>query len=70
MVGRASAKKPDFPEDDKRKLEEIVQVTDTNPELAKQLLDEVLAGHPEDLALQNFSNRIRNLNDGGAYVLG
>ncbi|EAQ27650.1 adenylate/guanylate cyclase catalytic domain protein [Erythrobacter sp. NAP1] len=62
--------KPGFPEEDRRKLEEAVQVSDTDPELAAKLVDEVLAGHPDDLALQNYSNRIRNLNDGGAYVLG
>ncbi|AWW75389.1 adenylate/guanylate cyclase domain-containing protein [Erythrobacter sp. KY5] len=62
--------KPGFPEEDRRKLEEVVQVSDTDPELAAKLIDEVLAGHPDDLALQNYSNRIRNLNDGGAYVLG
>ncbi len=62
--------KPGFPEEDRRKLEEAVQVSDTNPELSIKLVDEVAAGHPDDLALQNYSNRIRNLNDGGAYVLG
>ncbi len=62
--------KPGFPEADRKKLVEAVQVSDTNPELAARLVDEVLAGHPEDSALQNYSNRIRNLNDGGAYVLG
>jgi len=62
--------KPGFPEEDRRKLEEVVQVSDSNHELAVQLIDQVVAGHPEDSALENYSNRIRNLNDGGAYVLG
>ncbi|MHA7819541.1 MAG: CHASE2 domain-containing protein [Erythrobacter sp.] len=62
--------RPDLTEDERAKLVEAVQVSDSNPELSVQLVDEVLAGHPGDLALQNYSNRIRNLNDGGAYVLG
>ena len=62
--------KPGFPQEDRRKLEQVVQLADTDPELAQRLLDEVVAGHPDDLALRNYSNRIRNLNDGGAYVLG
>ncbi|MEO1220414.1 MAG: adenylate/guanylate cyclase domain-containing protein [Pseudomonadota bacterium] len=62
--------KPGFPEEDRRKLEEAVQVADSNHELAVDLIDQVVAGHPEDSALENYSNRIRNLNDGGAYVLG
>lgn len=62
--------KPGFPAEDRRKLEEAAQLTDRKPDLAVELIDEVLAGHPDDLALQNYSKRIRNLNDGGAYVLG
>ena len=62
--------KPDFPAEDARKLEEAAQATDSKPDVAASLIDEVLAGHPDDLALKNYSNRIRNLNDGGAYVLG
>ncbi len=61
---------PDLPEVDRRKLEEAVQVTDSNHELAVDLIDQVVAGHPEDSALENYASRIRNLNDGGAYVLG
>ena len=61
---------PDLPAEDRRKLEEIVQLTDSNHELAVQLIDQVVAGHPEDSALENYAYRIRNLNDGGAYVLG
>jgi len=62
--------KPGFPDEDRRKLEEAVQALDTNHELACKLVEQVVAGHPEDSALENYSNRIRNLNDGGAYVLG
>lgn len=61
--------KPGFPAEHRHKLEEAIQVADTDPELAIKLVDEVAAGHPEDLALQNYRKRIRNLNDGGAYVL-
>ncbi len=62
--------RPDLSPEDREKLTKAVQLMDTNHELASQLVDEVVAGHPGDLALKNFSNRIRNLNDGGAYVLG
>ena len=62
--------KPDFPAEDARKLEEAAQLTDSKPDVAARLVDEVVAGHPDDLALRNYGNRIRNLNDGGAYVLG
>lgn len=62
--------KPGFPAEDASKLEEAAQLTDSKPDVAARLVDEVVAGHPDDLALQNYSNRIRNLNDGGAYVLG
>ncbi len=61
---------PDFPEEDRRKLVEAAQLTDSNHDVAVQLIDEVAAMHPNDLALRNYSSRIRNLNDGGAYVLG
>ena len=61
---------PDLPAEDRKKLEEVVQLTDSNHELAVQLIDQVVAGHPEDSALENYAYRIRNLNDGGAYVLG
>jgi adenylate cyclase len=61
---------PDLPEEDRNKLKEVVQVIDSNHELAVDLIDQVVAGHPEDSALENYAQRIRNLNDGGAYVLG
>jgi adenylate cyclase len=61
--------RPGFPEEDRQKLEEAVKVSDSNHELAVKLVDEVVASHPDDLALKNYSNRIRHLNDGGAYVL-
>lgn len=62
--------KPGFPVEDKSKLEEAVQLIDSNHELAVQLIDQVVAGHLEDSALENYATRIRNLDNGGAYVLG
>ncbi|KEO92032.1 guanylate cyclase [Erythrobacter longus] len=62
--------KPGFPVEDKHKLEEAVQLIDSNHELAVELIDQVVAGHPEDSALENYATRIRNLDNGGAYVLG
>jgi len=61
---------PDFPPEDREKLIEAAQLSDSKHDVAVQLIDEVSAMHPDDEALRNYSERIRNLNDGGAYVLG
>ena len=61
---------PDFAEEDMRKLAEAAHLTDISPDVAASLVEEVAAGHPDDLALQNYKERIRNLNGEGAYVLG
>lgn len=62
--------KPDFPAEHREKLIEAAQLAVSKPDVAIQLIDEVAAMHPEDPALRNYSDRVRNLNDGGAYVLG
>ncbi|MEP3421804.1 MAG: adenylate/guanylate cyclase domain-containing protein [Erythrobacter sp.] len=61
---------PDFPEEHRAKLIEAAQLSESKHDVAVQLIDEVAAMHPDDLALRNYSSRIRNLNEGGAYVLG
>lgn len=61
---------PDLPEGDRKKLVEAAQLSDSKRDVAIILVDEVVAMHPDDLALRNYSERIRNLDDGGAYVLG
>ena len=62
--------KPGFPPEHREKLIEAAQLSDSKHDVAVKILDEVVAMHPDDEALRNYSDRIRNLNDGGAYVLG
>ncbi len=62
--------KPDFPAEHRQKLEEAAQLAESNHDVAIQLIDEVAAMHPGDDALRNYAERVRNLNEGGAYVLG
>ncbi len=61
---------PDFPPDHRAKLIEAAQLSESKHDVAIQLIDEVAAMHPENPALRNYCSRIRNLNEGGAYVLG
>ncbi|WP_299193572.1 CHASE2 domain-containing protein [uncultured Erythrobacter sp.] len=61
---------PDFPPEHREKLIEAAQLSDSKHDVAVQLIDEVVAMHPDDDALRNYGERIRKLNDGGAYVLG
>lgn len=62
--------RPDLPEEDRKALAEIAQLSDSKHDVALQSLDALIARHPDDKALRNYATRIRNLNDGGAYVLG
>jgi adenylate cyclase len=62
--------RPDLPEEDRAALVEIAQLSDSKHDVAVQSLDALIARHPDDKALRNYATRIRNLNDGGAYVLG
>lgn len=62
--------RPDLPEEDREALAEIAQLSDSKHDVAVQSLDALIARHPDDKALRNYATRIRNLNDGGAYVLG
>ncbi len=61
---------PGFPEEDRAKLIKAAQLSESKHDVAVQLIDEVAAMHPDIPALRNYSSRIRNLNEGGAYVLG
>ncbi|MFU7529399.1 CHASE2 domain-containing protein [Qipengyuania sp. ASV99] len=62
--------RPDLPPGHRAKLVEAAQLSESNHDVAIQLIDAVAAMHPDDQALRNYGSRIRNLNDGGAYVLG
>ena len=61
---------PDFPRTDREKLARAAECVDVSPDAAIALVDEVAAGHPDDTALQYYKERVRNLDDRGAYVLG
>jgi adenylate cyclase len=61
---------PDLPEEDRKTLAEVAQLSDSKHDVAVQSLDALVARHPDNMALRNYADRIRNLNDGGAYVLG
>lgn len=61
---------PDFPAEDRAQLEEASRVAAEDAERAAALVGDVLARHPDDAALQNLHHRMRNLDEGGAYVLG
>ena len=62
--------KPDFPAHHREKLIQAAQQIDSKDGVAIQLVDEVAAMHPADAALQNYADRLRHLDEGGAYVLG
>ncbi len=61
---------PGFPPEDRQKLIEAAQLSESKHDVAIQLVDAVAAMHPEDSALRNYCDRVRNLDEGGAYVLG
>jgi len=61
---------PEFPSEDREKLANAMAQAEQEPAAASAIVQEVLARHPDDLALQNLSERITKLGEGGAYVLG
>jgi adenylate cyclase len=61
---------PDFPAEDRERLEEAARIAPEDPARAATMVDAVLARHPGDTALRNLRDRIDNLDEGGAYVLG
>lgn len=75
LRGRAQAVEifepaPEFPDEDRRALSDACTLADSDAHAAILAVEEVVAGHPDDLALQNLLYRMRNLGEGGAYVLG
>ena len=61
---------PGFPAADRQKLAEAAALAADHPEKARNLAQEVAAGHPDDSALNNLVDRYSKLGEGGAYVLG
>lgn len=61
---------PDFPDEDRVLLAEASALAASDPAGAKALVEQVAARHTDDLALQNYLNRLENLSEEGTYVLG
>ncbi len=61
---------PDFPEEDRAKLDQAAKLAHKDAPLASGLVQEVIDRHPDDLALRNLQERIGRLDEGGAYGLG
>ena len=61
---------PDFPPEDRARLEEASRIAAEDAAKAAALVADVLARHSDDAALQNLQHRMKNLDEGGAYVLG
>lgn len=61
---------PEFPEEDRAKLDQAAKLAHKDAVGASGLVQEVIVRHPDDLALRNLHARIEQLDEGGAYVLG
>jgi adenylate cyclase len=61
---------PDFPKSDRDLLAQAYKLTRSDNASAEQVIRDVANRHPADKALENLLYRVRNLSDGGAYVLG
>ena len=61
---------PDFPVEDRKVLHQAMILSEKNNTEAIELIEQVIARHPQDTALANLLHRMRNLGEGNAYVLG
>ncbi|MET0588733.1 MAG: adenylate/guanylate cyclase domain-containing protein [Novosphingobium sp.] len=61
---------PDFPAKDREALSAAVALIDTDSNAAAATIEQLIAEHPTDKALQNLLARTRNLGEGNAYDLG
>lgn len=60
---------PDFPDQDRARLAEAMALGPANRAQAIAIVEALVAGHAEDLALQNLVGRLRGMDEGGTYVL-
>ncbi|MFN3989613.1 MAG: CHASE2 domain-containing protein [Erythrobacter sp.] len=60
---------PDFPEQDRARLAEAMALGPADRAAAIAIVEALVAGHPQDLALQNLVGRLRGMDEGGTYVL-
>lgn len=61
---------PDFSADDRKTLTQAMILADAGDEKAQELVQQLIAGHPDDKALVNLLYRLQNMNEGNTYVLG
>ncbi len=61
---------PDFPKADRNILAQVIILVDSDTPAAQTLLQELAQRHPDDKALANLLQRVANLNERNAYVLG
>lgn len=62
---------PGFPAEDRLRMMQITEMIDAGDiHTATKALEELVAKHPADTALENLLSRTRNLNEEKAYVLG
>lgn len=61
---------PDFPDEDRARLAEASRLAASDRAAALRLAEAVAARHPDDKALDNLVQRMREMDEGGTYVLG
>ncbi|MEP2735710.1 MAG: adenylate/guanylate cyclase domain-containing protein [Erythrobacter sp.] len=61
---------PDFSAEDRAKLEQAIALVSTRRNKTIEVLEELIGQDLSDKALENLLNRIHNLNEEDAYVLG
>jgi adenylate cyclase len=61
---------PDFPAEDRMILTQAMILADCGDAQAQRLVEQLIAKHPDDMALVNLLHRLRNMSGGNTYVLG
>jgi adenylate cyclase len=61
---------PDFPDSERRALEQAIALLETDRPTAIHLVEEISQRNPADIAVKNLLRRCTELNEEGAYVLG
>lgn len=61
---------PDFPAEDRKILTQAIILADCGDAQAQRLVEQLIAKHPDDMALVNLLHRLRNMSGGNTYALG
>ncbi len=61
---------PDFPAEDRKILTQAMILADCGDAQAQRLVEQLIAKHPDDMALVNLLHRLQNMSGGNTYVLG